>query len=113
MPELSLPQRRWLAVALAALVLFHLAPRALVDVWQQRPFGVVFALDGGVRLRDFTSHARMARLALEGRCVDRSGEGASLYSPRAHLEMTSEWTGRPAARALPFGYSPTMVWVLA
>jgi hypothetical protein len=108
MPDLTPPQRRRLALAVAALVLVQLGPRTLVDVWRQRPFGIVEK--DGLHLRDFTSHARMVRLALEGRWA---GGERSLYTPEAHLEMTSAWVGRPMSRALPFGYSPTMIWVLA
>jgi hypothetical protein len=107
MPELTPPQRRRAALVLAALAIVWVAPRALVDVWRERPFGITE--EKGLTLRDYTSHSRMARTALQGAWAD----GPSLYSPEAHRQMTSEWAGRPVSVALPFGYSPTMVWVLA
>jgi hypothetical protein len=39
--------------------------------------------------------------------------GASVYSLENHLKVTSDWAGMRLNKALPFGYSPTMLWVLA
>ena len=39
--------------------------------------------------------------------------GSSVYSIENHLKVTSEWAGKQLNRSLPFGYSPTMFWVLA
>src|SRR5262249_50277516 len=108
--EPATKRRLGLAILVAALLLISLG--TLPDVWRQRPFGIEIEPlgEGSMRLRDFTSHARMARLALEGNWH----EDPSIYTPEAHLSMMSEWTGqRVNAAALPFGYSPTMVWVLA
>jgi len=108
MPELTWPQRRRLALVMAALAIAWVVPRMLVDVWRPRPFGITKSGDT-VQVLDFTSHARMVRLTLEGAWAD----GPSLYTPQAHRQMMSELLGRPVLEALPFGYSPTMVWVLA
>src|SRR5262245_7033237 len=108
MPELTRPQKRRLALVMAALAIAWVAPRMLVDVWRQRPFGITKSGDT-VQVLDFTSHARMVRLTLEGAWAD----GPSLYTPQAHRQMMSELLRRPVQQALPFGYSPTMVLVLA
>ncbi|HET6420913.1 MAG TPA: glycosyltransferase family 87 protein [Geobacteraceae bacterium] len=38
--------------------------------------------------------------------------GASVYSVDNHLKVTSEWAGKKVRNALPFGYSPTIFWIL-
>jgi hypothetical protein len=58
---------------------------------------------------DFASHrgftgAVWAGDALRGR--------TSVYTLGAHVDATERWTGVPTRIALPFGYSPTMLWVL-
>jgi hypothetical protein len=40
---------------------------------------------------------------------DSEGSG---YTVRSHLEFMQEWAGSPQEHALPYGYSPTMLWVL-
>lgn len=39
--------------------------------------------------------------------------GSSIYSVKNHLKVTSEWAGKKLNRSMPFGYSPTMLWILA
>jgi hypothetical protein len=39
--------------------------------------------------------------------------GSSVYSVENHLKVTSDWAGQKVGRSLHFGYSPTMLWVLA
>lgn len=59
---------------------------------------------GIVRIQDFASHLTFAKSYWQGQ-----GD----YSPAGHLRMTSDWAGQPIEHALPFGYSPTMLAVLA
>lgn len=42
-----------------------------------------------------------------------ASSGASIYSLENHLKVTSDWAGFKINNAFPFGYSPTMLWVLA
>jgi len=65
-------------------------------------FGVVIE-PGELKIQDFASHHGSARAFWRG-------EGG--YGVPAHLRMTERLAGRPLPYALPFGYSPTMLWVL-
>jgi hypothetical protein len=64
---------------------------------------------GQVVLTDFVSHLRFVQDFWTGARLD----GVSLYSVENHLDMTSRWAGRQMDVALSFGYSPTMLLVLA
>ncbi len=81
-----------------------------VSALRPEPFGVVLADGRPERLMDFASHRGFACAAWSGDLA-REG-GTSIYTLAAHLRATARWTGLPAAIALPFGYSPTMLWVL-
>src|SRR5438067_7791809 len=59
---------------------------------------------------DFASHRGFACAAWSGDLAHAGG--ASIYTLDAHLKATERWTGLPAWIARPFGYSPTMLWVL-
>ena len=39
--------------------------------------------------------------------------GSSIYSVENHLKVTSDWAGQKVEHSLHFGYSPTMLWLLA
>lgn len=39
--------------------------------------------------------------------------GLSIYSVENHLKVTSDWAGQKVGQSLHFGYSPTMLWILA
>lgn len=60
---------------------------------------------------DFPSHFNFVKNAWLGQTTVSSG--ASVYSLENHLKVTSNWAGMRLNYALPFGYSPTMLWVLA
>jgi len=74
------------------------------------PFGIVVYADGSEALMDFASHREFACAAWAGDSI--RGTGQSIYGLEAHLHATERWTHRAAGIALPFGYSPTMLWVL-
>jgi len=60
-------------------------------------------------IQDFASHTEFTRAVWAGEL--RSVPG-SLYGVAAHLRFMQKWAGELTERALPFGYSPTMLWVL-
>lgn len=62
-------------------------------------------------INDFSSHFNFVKKAWFGQTTANSG--ASIYSLENHLKVTSDWAGMKVNNALPFGYSPTMLWVLA
>ncbi|NNM05320.1 MAG: hypothetical protein HKO65_09470, partial [Gemmatimonadetes bacterium] len=66
--------------------------------------------DGGTFVQDFSSHLMFTRgVLLEG----LPGEvGASAYSVETHVRFMSDWTQGATEAVLPFGYSPTMLWLL-
>jgi hypothetical protein len=75
-----------------------------------KPFGVLVR-DGRVDgLQDFASHRGFACAIWSGHA--KSSGGTSGYTLAAHLDATARWSGMPPRIALPFGYSPTMVWIL-
>lgn len=74
------------------------------------PFGVLVVdgrLDG---LQDFASHRGFTCAVWSGDAA-RAG-GTSAYTLPAHLHATERWSGLSPRIALPFGYSPTMTWIL-
>ena len=81
-----------------------------VSALRTEPFGVVVADGRPELLMDFASHRGVACAAWSGGLA-RAG-GTSIYTLEAHLKATERWTGLPASIALPFGYSPTMLWML-
>jgi hypothetical protein len=111
------PALRWAQPLLVALVVLWLAARVLPEAWHQQPFGIVREpSDQGPALRvcDFTSHLRFVRMVWEGDRTDEQGAPlTSVYSAAAHRRMASAWMGEPQDKVLSFGYSPTMIWVLA
>ena len=60
---------------------------------------------------DFASHFNFVKKTWLGQTTVNSG--SSVYSLENHLKVTSDWAGVKLNNALPFGYSPTMLWVLA
>jgi len=60
---------------------------------------------------DFPSLFNSAKEAWLSKTVQNSG--SSFYSVNNHLNFTSKWLGNNSPYALPFGYSPTMLWLLA
>ena len=113
----TLPGKPWftdnglLTVArMRALLLYVVLPACVAIVlWNVTTyarsgahFGVVVE-PGEVKIHDFASHHGSARAFWRG-------EGG--YGVPAHLRVTERLAGRPLPYALPFGYSPTMLWVL-
>jgi hypothetical protein len=75
-----------------------------------QPFGLVIRDGTTAGLHDFVSHRGFA-------CAVWSGDAAtaadsSVYTLAAHLHATERWSEAPQRLALPFGYSPTMLWIL-
>jgi hypothetical protein len=62
-------------------------------------------------INDFSSHFNFVKKAWFGQTTVHSGK--SVYSLENHLKVTSDWAGMRLNYAQPFGYSPTMLWVLA
>ena len=87
-----------------------LALGTAVSALRTEPFGVVVSDGRPERIMDFASHRGFACAAWAGGLA-RAG-GTSIYTVEAHLKATERWTGLPASIALPFGYSPTMLWIL-
>jgi hypothetical protein len=81
----------------------------VIVVWQmfaQARSGAHFGVTidrGEVKIHDFASHLTFAKTFWRG-------EGG--YGVADHLRVTERLAGRPLPYALPFGYSPTMLWVL-
>lgn len=89
------------AALVAALVL-------VPAIRTQGPFGIESGPDR-LYILDFASHFNFVKEAWTGELP----EGMSAYSVENHLRVTSRWHGQDTQVALPFGYSPTMLWVLA
>jgi hypothetical protein len=64
-----------------------------------------------LKIYDFPSHFNFVQKTWLRETTVKSG--SSVYSVRNHLKVTSDWAGQKVESALPFGYSPTMLWVLA
>ena len=86
-------------VVLLLLLLYQVLRPALVEP----NFGIQLGHDGAVTIRDFAAHVTYAQAFWSA--------GAD-YSVVDHLGITDRWAGQPVGRALPFGYSPTMLWLL-
>ncbi|HXU03133.1 MAG TPA: glycosyltransferase 87 family protein [Polyangia bacterium] len=95
---------------LRALVLYAVLPACVAAVaWNMTRdartgtrFGVTVEPDQ-IKIHDFAAHHGSARALWRG-------EGG--YGVSEHLRVTERLSGRPLPYALPFGYSPTMLWVL-
>src|SRR5580765_1384119 len=109
----AFPDRERTAVRSRLVVLVVFAGFTLgvmVPVLRVEPFGLILYPDGSERLMDFASHRAFACAVWRGDATP-PGTG-SVYTLDAHLRATTEFTHRPAHVALPFGYSPVMLWVL-
>ncbi|TMA81008.1 MAG: DUF2029 domain-containing protein [Deltaproteobacteria bacterium] len=109
-PWREVASRRFTARLLVLAGVIGLGLGTTVSALRTEPFGVVVAAGRPERLMDFASHRGFACAAWSGDLAHAGG--ASIYTLDAHLKATERWTGLPAWIALPFGYSPTMLWVL-
>jgi hypothetical protein len=86
----------------------------LISVTENPSYGIFFepGKNGEVlRIRDFSFLFNFAQRAWLRETTVTSG--SSIYSLRNHLKVTSDWAGTDVPGSLQFGYSPTMLWVLA
>lgn len=89
--------------AAVAAVLVAMLYQVLLPAFGEPNFGI--SVDAGkIVIRDMASHLTFARAFWSG---------SADYSVASHLRITSDWAGVPMNRALPFGYAPTMLVVLA
>ena len=105
-----MPSRRFTARLLVLGGVIGLGLGTTVSALKTKPFGVVVADGRPERLMDFASIRGVACAAWSGGLA-RAG-GTSIYTLEAQLKATEGWTGLPASIAFPFGYSPTMLWIL-
>jgi hypothetical protein len=104
--QLSEPidRRAWRIHSLAVLLLLPIiACQVIAPAAQESNFGIKLA-DGELIIRDLAAHITFARAFWT--------EGAE-YTVASHVQITNQWCGQEVNRALPFGYSPTMLWMLA
>jgi hypothetical protein len=97
----------WLALA---VYVFHM----IIPMVTNASFGIRYqSSENGevLRIKDFPFHFNFVQKAW--RHETTVAEGSSIYSVENHLKVTSEWAGRPMPYSLQFGYSPTMLLVLA
>jgi hypothetical protein len=101
-----------LRAALVFILAAWVSIRMVGPAFRDSDFFVRCDPEGGLRVQDFASHLRFTRAVWNG--LTREAPG-SIYTPAAHLQFMQTWTGKPRQvidRALPFGYSPTMLLVL-
>lgn len=103
----------WLLHALCLLLLgaffVYVARQALTEPSFGIDTGATNVREGRSDIVDFPSHHNFVRHVWSRNTT--VGEH-SVYSVENHLWVTSDWAGRELDHALPFGYSPTMVWLL-
>jgi hypothetical protein len=95
---------RWrLHNALVALLLTVLLWRVVWPALAERNFGIEVGPQGNVTIRDMAAHLTFAKAFWRDRAD---------YTVQSHLRIVEQWAGTEVANALPFGYSPTMLWLL-
>jgi hypothetical protein len=82
----------------------------VANAFQVEHFGVTVQGEESERILDFASHRAFACAAWSGESMN--GGASSVYSLDAHLRATEGWTHHARQIALPFAYSPTMLWIL-
>ena len=95
--------RRLLHDAVVPALLVLILRRVLGEAFSEEQFGIRFFGEGGIRIKDFASHLTFAKAFWLGKAG---------YDVESHLRITSQWAGRSVGIALPFGYSPTMLWII-
>jgi hypothetical protein len=86
----------------------------LISVTENPSYGIFFEPGENsevLRIRDFPFHFNFVQKAWQRETTVNSG--SSIYSLKNHLKVTSDWAGTRVPGSLQFGYSPTMLWVLA
>jgi len=93
------------------LLLFFVSIQYLLPaVTTKRTYGI--AVTGNyTSFVDFASHFNFVKSTFLGNA--RLKVNRSVYSLENHLDINTEWAGRKILDALPFGYSPTMLWILS
>jgi hypothetical protein len=87
--------------------------RFLVPIVANPSFGIFYQPtknDEVLRIRDFPFLFNFVQKAWHQQTTVSSG--ASIYSLKNHLKVTSDWAGAKVDGSLQFAYSPTMLWVL-
>ncbi|MFO0927475.1 MAG: glycosyltransferase 87 family protein [Gemmataceae bacterium] len=116
MPTVRFPGDNWpkgLRIALWTIVLVVVAVPVVVRALADPHFGLNLADEQPQLNRDFPAHFRFARaVVLEGLATRTAGEAGSVYTAAAHESVLQSWTGHANTPALPFAYSPTMLWLL-
>src|SRR5579862_6851870 len=102
--SLSQRRRRYFGYLLAAGVSIVVLRLVIVPALHAENFGIEFFPDGKIEIRDFPSILVFAKAFWKG---------TATYDVQSYISATSEWAGRPLDIALPFPYSPTMLWLLA
>jgi hypothetical protein len=92
-----------LHTAAVLLLLAIVGVRLLLPAVADRNFGLLVSPDRGGWTSDFAAHLTFATAVWRGEAG---------YDVRSHLRVTSTRAGRTVAHALPFGYSPAMLWIL-
>ena len=105
-PRVRVPTIYVVLLGTAALVSGFVVARGQVGFWEKE--------GQGTAIQDFASNFVFIRGVWQG--VWTEGEQAtasgSAYSVDAHLRIMSSWMGQDVSFALPFAYSPTMLWLL-
>ena len=96
-----------LVLLLALFVWFQYLQPAITN---KHTYGIVVT-ENCTSFVDFPSHFNFVKSTLRGNAYTRINR--SVYSLENHLAINREWAGRKTCFALPFGYSPTMLWVLS
>jgi hypothetical protein len=95
---------RWFHAGIILLLLVLVTFRLVRPALEDPEFGIlVDTQKGGGWTSDFAAHLTFAKAFWSGKAG---------YDVQSHLRITSERFRRPVEHALPFGYSPTMLWML-
>jgi len=100
---------RWLHLALWAVLCAVVFREAVLPAWRPRVFGFLPA-EG--RIVDYAAHRNFVRQVWLHASHGTAPRESSAYSVAHHVRVTEAWTGVRTGRALPFGYAPTMIWLL-
>lgn len=100
------------SLALVALV----AMMCVAPAWKAGPTFGVWRDAHRLYIVDFCAHLVFARGVWTGHAshagASDAAAHASAYAPASHLAMSRAWAREPLSVALPFGYSPVMLYVL-